>query len=154
MTDETYQSFTTKGFPKAGDVIFTTEGPIGESAMVPPNLHFSFAQRMILLRADETVLDSSYLLYALYSDQVRKEYLRRATGSTVKGISSKNFQQVQVPLPCLPEQRKIATVLTACDTKIAALEQETALLNELFHAMLDELMTGNRSAVPLIDREE
>ena len=154
VTDETYQSFTTKGFPKAGDVIFTTEGPIGESAMVPPNLHFSFAQRMILLRADETVLDSSYLLYALYSDQVRKEYLRRATGSTVKGISSKNFQQVQVPLPCLPEQRKIATVLTACDTKIAALEQETALLNELFHAMLDELMTGNRSAVPLIDREE
>ena len=108
---------------------------------------------MVLLRADKTVLDSSYLLYVLYSEQVRREYLGRATGSTAKGISSKNFQQVQVPLPCLPEQREIAISLTACDTKIAALEQETERLDELFHAMLDELMTGQRSAVPLIDVE-
>ena len=153
VTDETYKSFMTRGFPKAGDVMFTTEGPLGESAMVPPNFRFSLAQRMILLRSDETVLDSSYLLYALYSEQVRKEYLRRATGSTAKGISSKNFQQVQVPLPCLLEQRKIATVLTACDTKITALEQETDRLEELFHAMLHELMTGQRSAVPLLESE-
>ena len=153
VTDETYKSFMTRGLPKAGDVIFTTEGPLGESAMVPPNFHFSLAQRMILLRADKTVLDSSYLLYVLYSEQVRKEYLGRATGSTAKGISSKNFQQVQVPLPCLPEQREIAISLTACDAKIIALEQEAARLDELFHAMLEELMTGKRSAVPLIDAE-
>ena len=57
-------------------------------------------------------------------------------------------------MPPLLEQRAIAEILQACDTKIAALEQETTLLGELFHAMLDELMTGNRSAVRLIDREE
>ena len=153
VTGETYKSFMTRGLPKVGDVIFTTEGPLGESAMVPPNFHFSLAQRMILLRADKTVLDSSYLLYGLYSEQVRKEYLGRATGSTAKGISSKNFQQVQVPLPCLTEQRKIAVSLAACDAKIIALEQEAERLDELFHAMLDELMTGKRSAVPLIDAE-
>ena len=153
VTDETYKSFMTRGLPKAGDIIFTTEGPLGESAMVPPNFRFSLAQRMVLLRADKTVLDSSYLLYVLYSEQVRKEYLGRATGSTAKGISSKNFQQVQVPLPCLPEQREIAISLTACDAKIVALEQEAEHLDELFHAMLDELMTGQRSAVPLIDAE-
>ena len=153
VTDETYKSFMTRGLPKAGDIIFTTEGPLGESAMVPPNFRFSLAQRMVLLRADKTVLDSSYLLYVLYSEQVKKEYLGRATGSTAKGISSKNFQQVQVPLPCLPEQREIAISLTACDAKIVAFEQEAEHLDELFHAMLDELMTGQRSAVPLIDAE-
>lgn len=153
VTGETYKSFMTRGFPKAGDIIFTTEGPLGESAMVPPNFRFSLAQRMVLLRADKIVLDSSYLLYVLYSEQVRKEYLRRATGSTAKGISSKNFQQVQVPLPCLLEQQRIAEVLQAFDTKIIALEGETERLDELFHAMLDELMTGKRSAVPLIASE-
>ena len=40
-----------------------------------------------------------------------------------------------------------------CDGKIAALERETEHLDELFHAMLEELMTGQRSAVPLIDAE-
>ena len=154
VTDETYKSFMTRGLPKAGDIIFTTEGPLGESAMVPPDFRFSLAQRMVLLRADKTVLDSSYLLYVLYSEQVRRGYLGRATGSTAKGISSKNFQQVQVPLPCLSEQQEIAISLTACDTKIAALEGEAARLDELFHAMLDELMTGKRAAVSLIDAEQ
>ena len=134
VTDETYKSFMTRGLPKSGDIIFTTEGPLGE---------------MVTAFLDS----SSYLLYVLYSEQVRKEYLGRATGSTAKGISSKNFQQVQVPLPCLPEQREIAISLTACDAKIVALEQEAEHLDELFHAMLDELMTGQRSAVLLIDSE-
>ena len=38
-------------------------------------------------------------------------------------------------------------------TKTAALEREVEHLDELFHAMLEELMTGQRSAVPLIDTE-
>ena len=59
----------------------------------------------------------------------------------------------KIPLPSSFEQQKIAEVLCAFDTKIAALEQEAERLDELFHAMLDELMTGQRSAVPLIDSE-
>ena len=47
----------------------------------------------------------------------------------------------------------MAISLTACDAKIVALEQEVERLDELLHAMLDELMTGKRSAVPLIDVE-
>ena len=153
VSEETYASFMKRGFPKADDVIFTTEGPLGESAMVPPNFRFSLAQRMIVLRANEKILNPRFLLFVLYSEQVKKDYFGRSTGSTVKGISSKSFQQVQVPLPSLSEQRKIANVFTAVDARIAALEQETARLDELFHAMLEELMTGQRSAVPLIDSE-
>ena len=60
---------------------------------------------------------------------------------------------LNIPLPLPFEQHEIAQILQSCDTKIAALEQEAARLDELFHAMLDELMTGKRSAVPLIDAE-
>ena len=56
-------------------------------------------------------------------------------------------------LPPLLEQAEIAEILQAFDKKIIALEQEAERLDELFHAMLDELMTGQRSAVPLIDAE-
>ena len=58
---------------------------------------------------------------------------------------------LQIPLPPLPEQRAIAAVFQAIDEKTAALEKETQHLDELFHAMLDELMTGQRSAVPLVE---
>ena len=68
-------------------------------------------------------------------------------------ITQSVIHELKIPLSPLPEQRAIAEILQACDAKIAALEQEAARLDELFHAMLDELMTGKRSAAPLIDAE-
>ena len=50
-----------------------------------------------------------------------------------------------VPQPSLDEQGEIVEVITACDAKIAALERESALLDELFRALLEELMTGRVS---------
>ena len=68
-------------------------------------------------------------------------------------ITQSIIHELKIPLPPLSEQHVISETLQACDTKIAALEQEAERLDELFHAMLDELMTGQRSAVSLIDTE-
>ncbi len=74
-------------------------------------------------------------------------------GSTFPNISTAHLKNHTIALPSIFEQAQIAAILQACDEKIAALEQETERLDELFHAMLDELMTGQRSAAPLIDAE-
>ena len=66
-------------------------------------------------------------------------------------ITQSILHQLKIPLPPFSEQRTIAGILLAVDKKIAALEQEVQHLDELFHAMLDELMIGQRSAVPWID---
>ena len=66
-------------------------------------------------------------------------------------LSLQDIKNLLIPLPSFSEQAEIAEILQACDTKIATLEQEATRLDELFHAMLHELMTGKRSAVPLID---
>ena len=104
-----------------------------------------------------TVKDTKRLSYRyfLYDLLLRLELLRRQSiGATTKYLTASIIKNLGLTLPPLSEQLMISSVLWACDEKIAALEQETALLDELFHAMLDELMIGNRSAVPLIDREE
>ena len=72
-------------------------------------------------------------------------------GVSVPTLNRNLVHPVPFRLPPLPEQAEIAEILQAFDSKIIALEQEAARLDELFHAMLDELMTGKRSAVPLID---
>ena len=74
-------------------------------------------------------------------------------GSTFPNISTVHLKNYTISLPSISEQVAISEILQACDTKITALEQETERLDELFHAMLDELMTGKRSAVSLIDVE-
>lgn len=65
-------------------------------------------------------------------------------------ITQSILHQLRIPLPPLPEQHTIANIFRAIDDKTAALEREIELIDELFHAMLEELMTGQRSAVPLI----
>ena len=68
-------------------------------------------------------------------------------------LSLQDIKSLLIPLPPVSTQTEIVEILQACDTKIAALEQEAERLDELFHAMLDELMTGKRSTVSLIDVE-
>ena len=77
--------------------------------------------------------------------------LKRRGGQPL--VTQSIIHELKIPLPPLSEQHAIAETLQACDTKIAALEQEAERLDELFHAMLDELMTGKRAAMPLIDSE-
>ena len=49
-------------------------------------------------------------------------------------------------MPNMDEQYEISDLLKACDSKIAALEHEARLHDELFRAMLEELMTGRLRA--------
>ena len=66
-------------------------------------------------------------------------------------ITQSILHELMISLPDKSEQNIIAKVLLSSDKKIAALEKEVEHIDELFHAMLEELMTGKRSAIPLID---
>ncbi len=97
-----------------------------------------------LLYANDDVLDTRFLYYALLNLKIPDKGYNR---------HYKYLREFSIAHPPLSEQRAISHVLQAIDKKIAALEEEAARLDELFHAMLDELMTGQRSAVSLIDSE-
>jgi type I restriction enzyme, S subunit len=75
-------------------------------------------------------------------------------GANQRNLNSALIRSILITLPHSEEQAEIANVLRACDSKIAALEKESDLLEELFKAMLEELMTGRLSAMPLIELKE
>jgi len=78
---------------------------------------------------------------------------RRAPRGTQKNINIEFLRPWPVPIPPTSEQEIIAKTLCACDTKLESLNREAQLLDELFRAMLEELMTGRLSAVSLIEKE-
>lgn len=114
------------------------------------NGKFDAYQRTYVITVTDTEqLSYQYLLYDLF---LKLELLRRhSIGATTKYLTSSIIRNLGLTLPPPREQAMISSVLWSCDKKISALEQETDGLDELFHAMLEELMTGQRSAVPLID---
>ena len=113
---------------------------------------FDAYQRTYIITINGTEqLSYQYLLYELF---LKLELLRKQSiGATTKYLTASIIRNLELTLPPLLEQREIANIFRAIDDKTAALEREVELIDELFHAMLEELMTGQRSAVPLIDIE-
>ena len=110
--------------------------------------------KIIPIREVAGVSDKFYLFYYLLLPNVRTSLAGKMQGTTGRQrLNKEALVNLEIPLPPLTEQRAIASIFQAIDEKTAALKKEVEHLDELFHAMLDELMTGQRSAVPLIDTE-
>ena len=138
---------------ETGDIVVARIGATtGKAYIVDDCPDAVFASYLIRVRTKADLLPSflaKYLRTDGYWTQINKSKGGRLKG----GVNIPILSRLMLPLPRIPEQQEIAEILQAFDTKIVALEQEAERLDELFHAMLDELMTGKRSAVPLIDSE-
>lgn len=133
-----------------GTVLVSCIGTIGKTGILDCDVAIT-NQQINAIIPNPKVIDPWFLLYALLrsADALRKS----ASITTIPILNKSNFEAFDLPIADLPEQQIIARVLFRCDTKIAAIEHEIALLDELLRAMLEELMTGRLSAVPLVENE-
>ena len=117
VSEETYSKFMTRGFPKKGDILLTTEAPLGCVAELKDD-SVCLAQRLITLRGKKEKLNNKYLLYYLQSPRGQYELLSKATGTTVQGIKRTEFSKVKILMPSLEKQNKIVSILSSIDEKI------------------------------------
>lgn len=139
---ETYESVMTRGFPKVNDVIFTTEAPLGNICRIPKIFDkFAVGQRIIVMQPFKDILKSEYLEFALATDEFQREMLRRSSGSTVKGIRSKELMQLSIPLPPLSIQNKFAEIVTKIEEQKAlvqkAIDESQCLFDSLMSKYFD-----------------
>ena len=111
IDENLYDSWMRRGIPKKGDVIFTTEAPLGEVAQIKTDKKLAFAQRIIILEPNDEILDSSYLFYALQDFTLKSKILVRESGTTVSGIKAQELKKVIIDLPSLKQQRNIGYIL-------------------------------------------
>ena len=96
---------------------------------------------IIIFRSDENPLTLSYILN---SDLCKRQKYRLGQGHSVVHIYSSQLQNLKIPLPPLPEQKKIADCLSTWDS---AIEKQSALINALTQrkkALMQQLLTGKK----------
>ncbi|MCK9539411.1 restriction endonuclease subunit S [Dokdonella sp.] len=120
---------------QAGDVIMTSEAPLGELAYMAENTDWCLGQRLFALRPNATLVDGRYLYYALQYAEVRADINGRASGTTVLGIRQAELRKVRVPIPSLDEQREVGALLGALDDRIDNLRQTNATLEAIAQAL-------------------
>tara|TARA_R110000822_G_scaffold126082_11_gene261259 strand:- start:16373 stop:17743 length:1371 start_codon:yes stop_codon:yes gene_type:complete len=104
---------------KSGDVLLTSEAPLGELHWLGEDSEYVLGQRLFGLRPNEAKLHSGFLYYYLLTEPGQSQLHGRASGSTVQGIRQSELMRISVPLPPVDIQREIADTLRAIDDKIA-----------------------------------
>jgi len=128
-----YEDWMRRGMPQVGDVVLTTEAPLGEVAQLQ-EARVALAQRLILLRGKPSVLDNTYLKFLMMSADVQSQLQGRASGTTVLGIKQSELRKVVFSLPPIKEQQAIAGILGALDDKIEQNRQTVQALERLARA--------------------
>jgi len=134
ISEETYKKFMVRGFPKKGDILLTTEAPLGYVAKLDRD-KVAIAQRLLTLRGKEGYLDNDYLRYYLMSSNGQYQLKSRETGTTVTGIKQSEFRKAIIAIPPIEEQKAISSVLSSLDEKIEVNNQ----INKTLEAMAQAL---------------
>lgn len=149
--DEHFAQRIKRAKPQPGDIIITREAPIGDVGMIPENTECCLGQRMVLLRANQSVCDNFYLLYSLQSLYVQHQISwSEGTGTTVSNLRIPHLEQIQIPYLPLEQQAKISSVLRALEEKIEnnrrlndnLQQQAMALYAEMFLNSSDNNVTS------------
>ena len=107
MAERAYEGWMTRGFPKIGDVLFTTEAPLANVAQLDTDEKVVIGQRLITMQPDQKILLSDFLKFALMSPQMQAEILNRGTGATVVGIKARLLKTVPLYYPKNIEDQRL-----------------------------------------------
>src|SRR5690554_36604 len=134
IAEEDYDSWMVRGLPQAGDIVVTTEAPLGEVAQLTDS-NVALAQRIVTLRGAEGLLSNDYLRYVMQGAYVQGQLDARASGSTVKGIKQSELRKILLPIPSLHEQNIIAAHLKTLEDKIQLNNQINQTLEQMAQAI-------------------
>jgi type I restriction enzyme S subunit len=128
------------------DLVFTQRGTVGQISVVPPGTYEAYliSQSQMKLTLNGEVGDTQFYFY-LFSGEEQQSQIKNETIQTgVPHINLSILRNLVVPIPPLPEQKRIAQVLGDVDALIQKLENLIAKKRDLKQAAMQQLLTGKR----------
>lgn len=138
VDEDSYKERTRRAIPEANDLVISREAPMGAVCIIPENLKCCLGQRLVLLKIDNSICDSKYLLFSIQSDYVQKQIeVINKTGSIVSNLNISDLKKLMIPYRSLSVQQKIAAVLSSLDDKIALNNRINAKLEQMAKRLYD-----------------
>lgn len=118
-----------KGKLVRGDIVLTTRGTIGNTALYDDSVIFEnirINSGMVIIRTEDRIF-SKFLLYFFKN----LDFSSFISGSAQPQLPIRDLKQIEINLPPLPEQKAIADVLSALDDKIDLLHRQNHTLEQM-----------------------
>ena len=130
-----------KGKLQRGDIVYTTRGTVGNAAFYSETVPFDnirINSGMVILRCNEDVVDKRYLYQIFKSEYFRPYFKKYCTGSAQPQLPIMNFSKIELDIPEMKNQRRIADILSAYDDLIENNRKQIKLLEEAAQRLYKE----------------
>jgi type I restriction enzyme S subunit len=145
VSEETYTLWSVRGEPKAGDVLITTEAPVGRTAIYPENAKYLLTRRILGARLNERC-NPEYIRLCLSAGFTARRIAWHSHGATVPRILKPNLFSVPIPLPPFEEQNRIMQQIRVVSQGVNSVEEKCMVkiesLDELKLSILQEAFNG------------
>jgi len=143
---------------RPGDVLLTSEAPLGELYFLKEKKDYCLSQRLFALRANPNILNPNYLYYFLKSVKGQHELMRRISGTAAQGIRQAELRKVEISAPVdILEQHRIVSALSAFDDKIELNNKISRTLEQTAQAIFKEWFVNfkffGHEKVKMVDSE-
>lgn len=150
VSNEVFAEYTKKYQPKQHDIVFSRVGSYGVSAYAATNERFCLGQNTVIAESNDSA-DPKYIFNVLKGSYIKRQIERTVDGSSHKTVSLKIIRNLDIPLPPLPEQQKIAKILSTWDKAISTTERLIEDSTQQKKALMQQLLTGKKR---LLDESE
>lgn len=132
---------------KMDDILLSVRAPVGESNLAP-NI-CCIGRGLAALRADQEKLLQEFLWHQI---DFKKVYLQRISqGSTFDAISGKDLSELEIAFPPLPEQKKIAEILSGVDSQIERLGKQHEQISRIQDLISEDTLHACKKNFPSQD---
>jgi len=123
-----------------GDIVLSRNQSFGIASYVNEEAPFALGQDTVLIKPQKC--NARYLYYYVQSKGLQAQIAKLSGGSTFKRINLKDIRKLTIVVPPLPEQRKIAEILSTWDEAIDLTEQLIAAKERRKQALMQRLLAG------------
>lgn len=130
VSKEVYEKRNLRATPQTDDIIFAREAPAGNAALITEGQKVCLGQRTVLIRPNLEKVYPKYLVYYILAPQQQYKLLGTANGATVAHVNLPVIRKMNIELPEMDVQVKIADIISAYDDLLENNQEQIKLLEE------------------------
>ena len=123
---------------KCNDILYSVVGSFGKPVLIKENIPFAFQRHIAILRPNNEIADSRFLYYVMLSRDFYMQADTVAIGAAQRTISLTALRNMEVELPSMEIQHRIANILSRYDSLIENYQKQIKLLEEAAQRLYKE----------------
>lgn len=141
ISEQDHKKFSARSNVENGDILFGMIGTVGKPVIVNVDFEFSIKNVALLKFQKSDKLLNQFALNVLKSSIIEEQFSRKSDGGVQSFVSLSTIRKLEFPVPPLPQQQKIAKILSTCDEVLEKTEAAIAKYQAIKQGMMHDLFT-------------